>query len=417
MASPSPKAPDAAGVRATPQAIPIPRVDEPRERYAGPAILRQGFRPFFLAAALWAVAAVVLWLPILLGWIALPSAFDPLAWHAHEMIFGFAGAAVAGFLLTAIPNWTGRLPLSGLPLLGLASVWVAGRLAVAASMEIGIVPAALIDLAFLVLLFGFVLREILAGRNWRNLPVTVALLGLIAANALMHAEAIGWLDASSIGSRLGIAIIAMLISLIGGRIIPSFTRNWLVKRGDGALPVPFGRFDGLCLVVVLLAAAAWTVRPETMLAARLLLLAGTASLIRLMRWQGNRTAAEPLLWSLHLGFLWLPAGLLLLGASGFVASLPLSAGLHALTAGAAGSMILAVMTRATLGHTGRELHADGATAAIYLLAFAAAALRVAAAFVPAAFLALLVASAAAWIGAFLLFAVRYGSMLFGRGGT
>lgn len=417
MTSPSPDGPDAAGASSGANTVPVAGIDEPREHYAGPAILRQGFRPFFLAASLWAAVSVALWLPLFEGRVGLASEFDPLAWHAHEMIFGFVAAAVAGFLLTAIPNWTGRLPLRGPPLLGLFCVWLAGRVAVAVSAEIGAVPAAAIDLAFLLLLCGFALREIIAGRNWRNLPVAAAVAGLIAANALMHADALGWIATSDIGARLGIAIVALTISLIGGRIIPSFTRNWLVKRGDENLPEPFGRFDRLCVLLVLIAVAAWTIGPDLAIAAALLLLAGAASLVRWQRWKWHRTLAEPLLWSLHLGFLWVPLGFLLLGASGFVASVPLSAGLHALTTGAAGSMILAVMTRATLGHTGRELQADRVTTAIYLLIFLAAASRLMAAFVPTAYFALLIVSATAWITAFLIFAICYGPMMFGTRGS
>lgn len=413
MTSPLPRAPDAADTSSGSHAVPIDGINEPRESHTGPPILRQGFRPFFLAASLWAAASIALWLPLFEGRIGLSSEFDPLTWHAHEMIFGFVAAAVAGFLLTAIPNWTGRLPLRGLPLFGLFAVWLAGRIAVAVSAEVGAVPAAAIDLAFLLLLFGFALREIIAGRNWRNLPVAFAVVGLIAANALMHADTLGWIAASGIGARLGIAIVVLMISLIGGRIIPSFTRNWLVKRSDKSLPVPFGRFDRLAVLLVLIAVGGWTFAPDAKPVAVLLLFAGAANLIRWQRWKWHRTLTEPLLWSLHLGFLWLPLGLLLLGAGAFFAAVPAPAGLHALTAGAAGSMILAVMTRATLGHTGRELHADRVTTAIYLLVFVAAALRLAAAFMPVAYLTLLMISAGAWIAAFLLFAIRYGPMMFG----
>ncbi|MDZ4736416.1 MAG: NnrS family protein [Rhodospirillaceae bacterium] len=407
-----PEVPDAAAAHSPSQTPPAAKTTGNWERHGGPPILRHGFRPFFLVSALWAGTAVALWLPMLLGWIGLPSAFDSHAWHAHEMIFGFVAAAVAGFILTAIPNWTGRLPLRGLPLLCLLSVWFAGRLAVAFSLTIGPTIAAAIDLAFLILLVGFALREIVAGRNWQNLPIGFVLFGFIAANALMHAEVLDWIGADGIGARLGIAIIALIISLIGGRIIPSFTRNWLVKRGDTVLPAPFGRFDRLCIVLVLIAMAVWAVRPESAFAAGILVLAGLASLVRWQRWQWHRTLAEPLLWSLHLGFLWIPVGLLLLGTHGFLPLLPTSAGLHALTTGGAGSMILAVMTRATLGHTGHELHADRATAAIYLLIFAAAVLRLAAVFLPFVHWPLLMASAAAWITAFLLFVVRYAPMMF-----
>jgi uncharacterized protein involved in response to NO len=154
----------------------------PRYRpFGGPALLRQGFRPFFLGAAGWAMAAMVLWIAILQGIVFLPTAFDPVAWHVHEMLFGFVIAAIAGFLLTAIPNWTGRMPLQGVPLAVLVGVWLAGRLAVGASAWIGAGSAAVFDLAFLTLLLGVVLREILAGRNWRSLPMPVVLGGLLVA--------------------------------------------------------------------------------------------------------------------------------------------------------------------------------------------------------------------------------------------
>ena len=382
-----------------------------KRAYDGPALFRDGFRPFFFAAGVWAAAAVPLWILVFQGTLSLPTAFGFPAWHAHEMIFGFAAAVIAGFLLTAVPNWTGRLPLRGLPLALLFSTWLAGRCAVAVSGAIGALPAAVIDLAFLVVLLAVALREIIAGRNWRNLPIPLALGFLIAANALSHLQAAGLADLGPLGERLGIAVVVMLIALIGGRIIPSFTRNWLAKWGAAALPAAFGGFDKLCLLAALAALVAWVAAPEHPLTGAALLVAGGLHGARLLRWQGHQTLSEPLVWTLHLGFLWLPLGLLLLGFGVLrPADLPPTAGLHALTAGAIGAMTLSVMTRATLGHSGRPLAADRWTAAIYLAIFAAAALRVAASLADAAYLPLLHASGALWTLAFALFVLRYGPL-------
>lgn len=386
------------------------RTAVPRYRpYDGPALFCQGFRPFFLAAGLWGAAAVPLWLLVLLGGVEVPTVFAPAIWHAHEMVFGFAAAVVAGFLLTAIPNWTGRLPLQGLPLAALFGAWIAGRIAVAGSAAIGAGPAAAIDLAFLVLLLFFALREIVAGRNWRNLPMLLALLLLIVANAMTHLEAAGLAATGSVGTRLGIATLVMLIGLIGGRIIPSFTRNWLVKRGSTTLPAAFGPFDRLCLIAMLAGLLAWVFAEDQTAAGAALIVAGLLNLPRWTRWQGRHTLSEPLVWSLHLGFLWVPLGLLLLGL-GVVAPQIVSptAGLHALSAGAIGGMTLAVMTRATLGHSGRDLKADGWTAAIYLAIALAAALRISASVVAEIYLPLLCLSAIAWTAAFAIFALIYG---------
>jgi uncharacterized protein involved in response to NO len=387
----------------------------PRYRpFAGPVLLRQGFRPFFLGAGLWALAAMLLWLAVLEGNVVIPTAFDPVGWHVHEMLFGFVVAAVAGFLLTAIPNWTGRMPLQGLPLAGLFGLWLAGRAAVYGSQWIGAGIAAVVDLSFLLLLLGVVLREILAGRNWRNLPMPVVLVGLLAANALTHAEVVGLAATGPVGQRLGVGIVILLISLVGGRIIPSFTLNWLKKAGRTSLPPSFGTLDRACVGLAAVALAIWVVAPENRLGGAALVAAGIASLVRLARWRGYLTSAEPLVWSLHLGFVWVPIGLVLVGLGALLPEVPPAAGLHALAAGAMGGMTLAVMTRATLGHTGQPLTADGWTAAVYLLVATAAGLRVAAAFAAGAYLPLLWTSGLTWSTAFAIFAVRYGRLLLTR---
>jgi len=374
------------------------------------AVFNYGFRPFFLAAGLWPVAAMALWLAALHGH-QLPSAFGPVAWHAHEMLYGFVVAAAAGFLLTAIPNWTGRLPVSGWPLALLAGLWLAGRLAVATSAVSGAALAAVVDCAFLAALLLFALREVARGRNWRNLPIVAALAVLLTGNVLSHLAVLGLLDDPLPGVRVGIATMAMLISLIGGRVVPSFTRNWLKKRGESRFPAPADRFDHAVLGVTLVGLLTWLVRPFGAAAGLMLLLAAAAQAVRLARWRGQRTGAEPLVWVLHAGYAWLPLGLLLLAASALLPAWPQSAALHALTAGAMGTMILAVTTRATLGHTARELHAGPATTAAYLLVIAGALLRLATPLMPAVTMPAVGASATLWAGGYLVFAVVYGPML------
>lgn len=384
----------------------------PRYRpFQGPVLFQQGFRSFFLGAGVWGALAVVIWLATIGGEISLPTSFVPARWHAHEMLFGFAAAAVAGFMLTAIPNWTGRMPLQGIYLILLFSTWLLGRVAVATSALVGSIVSAVVDLAFLAALLAIVLREIIAGRNWRNLPMPVAVGLLLAANGLTHLDAAGW-PSGAVGQRLGLATLVLLISLVGGRIIPSFTRNWLVKQGELPVPAPFDRFDVVTVFFVLGTLALWVTSPQSALGGLALIGAGLLSSVRLIRWRTLNTLSEPMLWVLHLGYGWVSIGLVLLGGAAiFPEAFPPTSGLHALAAGAVGTMILAVMTRATRGHTGRSLTADAGTTAIYILITLAAALRVAAPLIPGFYLVFLMTSGVAWIAAFSLFVLCYGPML------
>ncbi len=385
----------------------------PRYRpHAGPAILSAGFRPFFLLAALWAAIAIPLWLALFTGRTDLPTLLAPPVWHVHEMIYGFGAATVAGFLLTAIPNWTGRMPLQGGPLAVLVLLWACGRAAVLASAWIGAPAAMVVDLAFPAAFLGVVAREIMAGRNWRNLPMLAALALLLTGNLLVHLEAVGVAATAAPGNRLGIATLLLLISLVGGRIIPSFTGNWPTKqRPDVAAPASFSVLDRVALVLTALALLAWVLAPDAVLASCLAVAAGLAVAVRLARWRGHAVWAEPLLWILHLGYAWLAAGLLLLGANGLLDVLPPTAALHALTAGAIGTMTLAVMTRASLGHTGQALTAGPGTTAIYGLVTVAAVVRVLAGAAGSTYEPWLMIAGAAWTGAFGLFVLLYAGPL------
>jgi uncharacterized protein involved in response to NO len=384
----------------------------PRYRpHAGPAVLSAGFRPFFLLAALWAAIVLPLWLALLAGDVDVPTALAPVVWHVHEMVFGYGAAVVAGFLLTAIPNWTGRLPLQGGSLAGLVLLWLVGRVGVMVSASVGVDAAAALDLAFPSIFLAVVAREILAGRNWRNLPMLGALSLLLIGNLLVHLDALGVLRTAELGNRVGVATLLMLISFVGGRIVPSFTRNWLTKQEpDTAPPAAFGRLDRAVLAVTALALIAWVVSPGGQIAPWAELAAGLALLTRLARWRGEATLREPLVWSLHLGYGWLALGFLLLALGSLVPMAPTTA-LHALTVGAVGTMTLAVMTRASLGHTGRPLTAGPVTTTIYVLVTSAALLRLAAPFAGVSYLLVLVLAGIAWSGAFGLFALFYGPPL------
>jgi uncharacterized protein involved in response to NO len=379
-----------------------------RRDYAGPALFSYGFRPFFLAAGLWAAFGILLWLPQYLGWFALPTQFGALDWHIHEMLYGYVAAAIAGFLLTAIPNWTGRLPVSGWPLAGLAALWLAGRVAIAFSADIGGIAAAAIDVSFLATLAAVAAREIVAGKNWRNLRVLAVLGVLVAGNIVFHAEMLTR-GAAYYGIRIAIGAVILLIALIGGRIVPSFTNNWLARNNPGRRPVSFSRYDMLTLGANALGLIFWIALPADRLTGVLLLTAGILQAVRLARWAGDRTLADRLVLVLHVGYAFVPLGFLLIGAAIFTDAVPMSAGIHAWTAGAIGLMTLAVMTRATLGHTGRALEAGLGTQAIYALVLAAALLRIVAAFTGS--LALIETAGALWIAGFACFVLLYGPLL------
>lgn len=376
--------------------------------YQGPAILSYGFRPFFLLGSIYAGAVIPLWLGVFAEDVELPIVFAPRDWHIHEMLFGYVAAILGGFLLTAIPNWTGRLPLQGAPLAVLVSAWLAGRIAVAMSASIGWVTACAIDAAFLALLAGAAAREIIAGRKWSNLPVVALVSLFVTDNVAFHIEAHvnGLADHSS---RFAVALVITLISLIGGRIVPSFTRNWLARQRPGRMPSPFGRFDAIIVAVSVFSLAAWIVGPTSRITGVVLVIAGGVHTIRLARWAGYRTVGDRLVLILHLAYAFVPLGYILSGLAAFD-NLPPSAGIHAWTGGAIGTMTLAVMTRATLGHTGQALRASIGTQCVYAAVIAAALTRVCASIDAAHMHVLLIAAGIGWTTAFFGFAL-YGPIL------
>ena len=373
-------------------------------------LLAYGFRPFFLVAALFAALAVPLWLAAHTGAVALPTPLPASLWHGHEMLFGYGTAVLAGFLLTATPGWSGRPPVKGAALAALAVLWLAGRLM---SFAGGSVPgiAAAIDLAFLPAL-AVAIAPALQAAPRRNLLFLPVLGLLVLANLAVQVDALDVLPgAGSMALRASLDLFVLLIALVGGRIVPAFTASALAARGEAGRVRPFSARDRLAigsLATLLLADLAGLPQIAGVVALAAALFNGW----RLTGWGGSRSLRQPILWVLHLGYAWLVAGLAWKGLAdltGFV--LPADA-LHGLAIGAVGTMTLAVMSRATLGHTGRPLRAPRLIVASYLLVSAAAIVRLAAAPAPAQLaLPLLVLSGAFWSLAFAAFAIRLGPAL------
>ncbi len=381
--------------------------------FEGPAILSYGFRPFFLLGSLYSGLSMILWLPQFYGELELSTIFVPIDWHIHELFFGFLPAVVTGFLFTAVPNWTGRLPIRGTPLLVLLLLWLAGRIAITFSVKIDWLPTMVIDLAFLTAICAVVGREIIAGENWRNLKVLLPLLLLLTANAGFHLEA-NASGVTDISRRMAIAAPIILIVLIGGRIVPSFTRNWLKKENPGRLPSSFNRLDITSVLTVVVGLTSWIGFPDTMITSLLLLVASLLQFARLSRWAGDRTLKEPLVTILHVGYFFIPAGLGLLGLSHlFPYEVQQIAGVHALGAGAIGTMTLAVMTRASLGHTGQPTRAGVFVILMFASVLIAAIARISVGLNLGSHDVMLHVAAFGWFAAFTGFGLMFGPALIG----
>ncbi len=374
------------------------------------ALFEAGFRVFFLLAPLYAACALADWILVYLGIVAPPGSANPMLWHAHEMIFGFAAGGVAGFFLTAVPNWTGAPFVRGLPLAVLAAVWLFGRIAMNAGAGVPPAVAAAIDLAFLPMLGALVAPPLLRQGIGRNAFLLVVLLALWGGDLAMQAELAGpslGIDVASgaRGARVAIDTLALLITVIGGRIVPAFTMTYLKLRGERRLPQSSAVLDRLAIGSMALLLLSETIFGTGSVTGAIAVAATVVQAARLSQWRGLATVRVPILVVLHLGYAWLVVGLALKGASAFIDALPETAALHALTVGAVGTMMMAVMSRAALGHTGRKLVAHPVTVAAYALVSLAALLRLAAGVVP--IVSMLAISGIAWSLAFALFLAVY----------
>lgn len=368
---------------------------------AGYPLLRLGFRPFYLGAALFTALAIPVWVALFLGRMSLPLAVAPLLWHAHEMLFGFAVAVIVGFLLTAGKAWTGLATPRGAPLAGLAGLWLAARLAAV----LGSYPVyAVLDLLLLPLVAVVLTRILLQANNRRNLPLAGILLLLALANLAFHLSVTGWLDLSPlVPLHAALSLIVLIECVMGGRVIPAFTMGATPGMKITSRPA----LEKVTLAVTALALVLWVLAPQSGVTPPVLLTAAVLQVIRQVSWKPWVTRGRPILWILHAAYAWLAVGLLLLAlaAWGFVGA---TAGIHALAVGATGGLIIGMVTRTARGHTGRPLQASRAEVLAYGLVMAAALVRVLLPLLaPGWLVAALVVSATAWSMAFAVYLAVY----------
>lgn len=371
-----------------------------------------GFRPFFLAAGVYAFLALGAWLVIFHHGLAPFAGTLPQLWHGHEMLFGFIVSAIAGFLLTSVPSWTGARGFGGRPLILLFSLWVAGRLALsfASALPWWLVAAA--ELTFLPALIALLAPPLVRAQN-RNTPLLLVLAAFWAADAAMiYGFVRGDVALARHALYFAIHLVMLLVTIIGGRIVPAFTANALRRRGIAAEVRSTPWLEKFTIGAMIAVVVVGLLTPESGLAALVAGVAAAAQLARLARWQGLKTLDEPIVWVLHVAYGWLPIGLALKAVwIGF--RLPWAAHwLHALTVGVAALMILAVTTRASLGHTGRPLVVAKPIALAYVLLALAALVRVfAPALVPEAYVATVLAAGLLWLAAFGIYVVVYSPIL------
>jgi uncharacterized protein involved in response to NO len=371
-----------------------------------------GFRPFFLAAGLFALIAIAAWVWIYASGSAPLGALPPFLWHGHEMLFGFICAAIAGFLLTAVPSWTGSRGFAGGPLVVLTLLWLAGRVAFAAAGSLPPVVLVVAELAFLPMLAFMIGRSLLRERN-RNFPMLIIIAVLWGIDAwFLYAITSGDFALASRALRVGIGLVLLLVTVIGGRIVPNFTASALRRRGIAVEIRSRAIVERVTIASMVLGVVVDAIAPLHWSAAAVAGIAAIAHAIRLSGWKSLRTLAEPIVWVLHAAYAWLPIGLAL-KAIFLVTGAPWAfQWQHALTVGAATTMILAVTTRASLGHTGRPLIVSRGIGIAYVLLLLAALVRVfGPALLPAGYLATIETAAILWIAAFTIYLVVYTPIL------
>lgn len=387
-----------------------------RETTGLPVVLTEGFRVFFLSAGLFGAFAIIVWL----GWLGVhaagaalsyvPFSPPPHQWHAHEMVFGFSVAALAGFFLTAVPNWTGAPPSRAVFVIGLAAFWLLGRVAMFVSSSLPPLVVMFADIVFLPLLGLNVLLNLLKSPKPQNMLFLILLAMLTTANVLVHLEWVGLTDETAqSGIRMGLLSLAAMISILGGRVTPGFTRNALMRQGlETVLPRSSAVCDLAGIGSAILLAVLIPFDVSTLILGGIALIASVCNALRLSGWRTSAILDQPILWSLHLGFAMLAAGYAALALAWFGLVLGEAAALHVVGIGAIGGMTLAVMSRAALGHTGRPLVVTRPIAAAYILIALAALVRSAGlAIAPELYFTVMFVSGGLWVVAFVVFVAVY----------
>ena len=370
-----------------------------------PILFSYAFRVFFLLCGAGAIVLVLAWMASMSGSAILAATENPLYWHGHEMIVGFAMATVAGFALTAVATWTGRRAIAGSALMGLALAWLLGRLAMAGVLGPNDMMTGVIDMLFPVSLAAVFGREVVAARNARNYKV-VAMIGALAGwNLLYH------LGHPYMAIYLMIHTMLLLVAVIGGRIVPSFTANWMRGRGLDKPPVNNPVLDRMAISATIMIGLVVVFYPSGVLVGYLSIAGAALHAVRVGQWRGLRTVGNPLLLVLHAAYWWLPAGYAIMGLASLGVAFTPTAALHALTMGAIGTMVFAMVTRVPLGHTGRPLQAARLTVVAYFLLTASVLIRIASPWNAESYLSMVNLAAAGWCLAFLIFLWVYWPVL------
>lgn len=373
----------------------------PRARRS--VFLRDAFRPFYLGGSLFAALAIPLWLGMWYHQSFTPS-LPALYWHTHEMVFGFAVAIIIGFLFTAARNWTGLTLPDGVPLATLVTLWLAGRVGVFFFYG---APAAIVDSLLLPIVAGVLAFKFIRARSYASFPLVGVLIALSIANIAFHAGMLQWIELAPLGAiEFGLMMVVLIEMIIGGRIVPAFTAS--------AIPgVRQRRSVWLNRAAIMLAAAAFVSdasRAPAWVIALASVLAGALTAVQAIGWNPLATRSKSILWILHAAYAFIPIGLILLGMS-WLNFLPRSAAIHALAVGSMGGLIMGMITRTALGHSGRPVRAGRAETICYALVLLAALLRVSASLAPPASMALMLGAGTAWSAAFVLYAVTYAPIL------